>query len=75
MATRYFSYVTWRRHRSAYGPLFTLLSYPTAWLGIAGAVWALKAVTVAAAVGLAGLVRGGAAVGTVPGARRRACWG
>jgi hypothetical protein len=49
-------YVTWRRHRSAYGPLFTLLTYPTAWLGIVGGVWALKAVTVAAAVWCAGLV-------------------
>jgi hypothetical protein len=43
-----FPYVTWPHITSPYGPLFTLGSYATVPLGIAGGVWAYK-VSVAAA--------------------------
>ncbi len=32
----------WTHVATAYGPIYTLLSYPTALLGVAGAVWAMK---------------------------------
>ncbi len=32
----------WRRTATAYGPLYTLLSYPLAPLGVVGALWAMK---------------------------------
>jgi alpha-1,6-mannosyltransferase len=32
----------WRRVASAYGPLYTLISYPLAPLGVVGALWAMK---------------------------------
>jgi alpha-1,6-mannosyltransferase len=32
----------WTHVATAYGPLYTLLSYPLAWLGISGALWAMK---------------------------------
>ncbi len=38
----------WIHAATAYGPLFTLFSYPFALLGIVGAIWGLKAVAVAA---------------------------
>jgi alpha-1,6-mannosyltransferase len=38
----------WRTVPSAYGPGFTLLSYALTPLGVAGAFWALKAITAAA---------------------------
>jgi hypothetical protein len=43
-----------------YGPLFTLLSYPLAPLGVAGAFWTLKAVAAACSLGIVGLVWKGA---------------
>ena len=51
-----FAHVTWPHTTSAYGPLFTLATYPLAWLGVDGAVWALKGVAVASVLGLAALV-------------------
>jgi hypothetical protein len=45
----------WKRVPSAYGPLFTLASYPLASLGIAGAFWALKVMTALACVATAAL--------------------
>jgi hypothetical protein len=51
-----FSHVTWTGTTSAYGPLFTLATYPLAWLGAGGAVWALKGVAAASVLGLAALV-------------------
>lgn len=44
----------WRHTATAYGPLFTLISYPLAHLSVPNAVWALK--------GLAGLASGGCVV-------------
>jgi len=46
-----FADVTWPETTSAYGPLFTLATYPLAWLGVGAAVAVLKAAA-AAAVGL-----------------------
>lgn len=41
---------------SAYGPLFTLLTYPLAPLGVPAAFWVLKVVAAAASLGLVALV-------------------
>lgn len=46
----------WRHVASAYGPLFTLLSYPLAPLGVIGAVWAMKVIGVASSLGIIALV-------------------
>jgi hypothetical protein len=40
--------VNWIFVPSAYGPLYTLLSYPFALLGVVGAVWGMKAVALVA---------------------------
>jgi hypothetical protein len=41
----------WRKVATAYGPLYTLLSYPLAPLGLKGAVWGAKAMAAAASAG------------------------
>jgi hypothetical protein len=41
---------------SVYGPAFTLLTYPLASLGVAGAYWVLKVVAAAASLGVVALV-------------------
>ncbi|HET9154632.1 MAG TPA: polyprenol phosphomannose-dependent alpha 1,6 mannosyltransferase MptB [Solirubrobacterales bacterium] len=51
-----FVHVTWIDAKSAYGPLFTLLTYPLAWLPLGVAVAALKAVAAASVLGIAALV-------------------
>jgi Glycosyltransferase family 87 len=48
----------WRHTPSAYGPVFTLLSYPLAALGLIGAVWAMKVIALASSLGLVALVWG-----------------
>ncbi|HEY1597117.1 MAG TPA: glycosyltransferase 87 family protein [Thermoleophilaceae bacterium] len=45
---------------SVYGPVFTLLTYPLAPLGVAGAFWVLKAVAAACSLAIVGLVWKGA---------------
>ena len=40
----------WHHTPSAYGPLFTLLMYPIAALGVVGALWSLKVLAVAASL-------------------------
>src|SRR5205823_2968215 len=45
---------------SVYGPLFTLLTYPLAPLGLSGALWTLKALAAACSLGIVGLVWKGA---------------
>lgn len=50
-----FPFIGWPFQHSPYGPLFTLSSYPLASLGLAGGLWALKAVTVAASLGAVAL--------------------
>lgn len=62
-----YPFVGWPRQHSPYGPLFTLASYATAPLGLAGGLWALKAVIVAAALAATGLTaRAAAALGRSP---------
>jgi alpha-1,6-mannosyltransferase len=51
-----FAHVTWTETTSAYGPLFTLLSYPLAWLPVGAAVHVLKVASAAAVLGVAVLV-------------------
>jgi hypothetical protein len=48
--------VTWIDATSAYGPLFTLATYPLAWLPVTGAVAALKATTALSVLAIAVLV-------------------
>ncbi|HEU5252910.1 MAG TPA: polyprenol phosphomannose-dependent alpha 1,6 mannosyltransferase MptB [Solirubrobacterales bacterium] len=48
--------VTWTEATSAYGPLFTLLTYPLAWLPVGVAVAALKGVAALSVLGAAALV-------------------
>jgi Glycosyltransferase family 87 len=51
-----FAHVTWTETPSAYGPLFTLATYPLAWLPIWLAVTVLKAVAATSVLGLAWIV-------------------
>jgi alpha-1,6-mannosyltransferase len=51
-----FAQVTWTDTTSAYGPLFTLATYPLAWLPVGVAVYVLKAASAAAVLGIAILV-------------------
>jgi len=52
---------------SVYGPLFTLLTYPLAPLGVPAALWALKAAAALASLGIVALVwRGASALGHDP---------
>jgi len=46
----------WDHTPTAYGPVFTLLSYALVSLGVAGEMWALKAITGAAALGCCALI-------------------
>lgn len=55
-----FPYVGWRDAASAYGPLFTLLSYPLAYLPVAAALWSFKLLAAAAFVATLGFVRASA---------------
>jgi hypothetical protein len=48
--------VTWTETTSAYGPLFTLASYPLAWLPVGAAVAVLKAVAALSVLGIAAIV-------------------
>jgi alpha-1,6-mannosyltransferase len=49
-------HITWTETTSAYGPLFTLATYPLAWLSVDAAVFVLKAVSAAAVLAIAWLV-------------------
>jgi alpha-1,6-mannosyltransferase len=51
-----FPHVTWTGTTSAYGPLFTLATYPPAWLPVNAAVHILKAISAAAVLATAYLV-------------------
>jgi alpha-1,6-mannosyltransferase len=51
-----YAHVTWTQVTSAYGPLFTLATYPLAWLPIWAAVAALKAAVAASVLAIAALV-------------------
>jgi alpha-1,6-mannosyltransferase len=51
-----FAHVTWTHTTSAYGPLFTLATYPLAWIPVEAAVYAIKAASAGAVIGIAYLV-------------------
>jgi len=51
-----FPFIGWPFQHSPYGPLFTLGSYAIAPLGLAGGLWALKALAVGASLGGVALV-------------------
>jgi alpha-1,6-mannosyltransferase len=51
-----FPHVTWTETSSAYGPLFTLATYPLAWLPVGAAVYILKVASAAAVLATAYLV-------------------
>lgn len=51
-----YAHVTWTEATSAYGPLFTLATYPPAWLPVGVAVAVLKAVAALSVLGIALLV-------------------
>jgi alpha-1,6-mannosyltransferase len=51
-----FSHVTWTETTNAYGPLFTLATYPLGWLPVNGSVYVLKAASGAAVLAIASLV-------------------
>jgi alpha-1,6-mannosyltransferase len=51
-----FLFVGWPFQHSPYGPLFTLASYATAPLGLAGGLWAFKALAVVCSLAAVGLV-------------------
>jgi hypothetical protein len=46
----------WLKVATAYGPLYTLISYPLALLGVTGAIWGMKAMAMAASIGTLVLV-------------------
>jgi alpha-1,6-mannosyltransferase len=46
-----FRFTTWWNLSSPYGPLFTVMSYPLAWLPLPVAYWVLKTAVVAASLG------------------------
>jgi hypothetical protein len=50
----------WRHVATAYGPLYTLISYPLAGLGLKGALWAMKLVALLASLGTLALTAWGA---------------
>jgi glycosyl transferase family 87 len=51
-----FVHVGWADSTSAYGPLFTIATYPLAWMPVSTALWLLKGVAAASVLGLAALV-------------------
>jgi alpha-1,6-mannosyltransferase len=51
-----FPYVGWTDSPSAYGPLFTLLTYPLGLVSVPAALWSLKAAAGASVLALAALV-------------------
>ena len=66
-----FPFVGWPFQHSPYGPLFTLASYATAPLGLAGGLWVFKAVAVASSLGAVALIARAAGRLVTPAAGRR----
>jgi hypothetical protein len=60
-ADQIYPFVGWPVLHSPYGPLFTLASYATAPLGVAGALWAFKVTAAAASLAAVALVARAAA--------------
>jgi hypothetical protein len=51
-----FRFIGWPFQNSPYGPLFTLVSYAIAPLGLAGGLWAFKTIAVASSLGAVALI-------------------
>ncbi len=51
-----YRYTSWHFQATPYGPLFTLATYPLAWLNISLALWILKVTTAIASLGCVALV-------------------
>ncbi|HVP01195.1 MAG TPA: glycosyltransferase 87 family protein [Solirubrobacteraceae bacterium] len=51
-----YRFVGWHHSLSPYGPLFTVLTYGLVLLGVAGSMWALKAVAFASSLGIVAIV-------------------
>jgi alpha-1,6-mannosyltransferase len=51
-----FRFIGWPFQNSPYGPLFTLASYAIAPLGLAGGLWAFKAIAVVSSLGAVALI-------------------
>jgi Glycosyltransferase family 87 len=51
-----YPYLGWKHVPSAYGPLFTVATYPLAFVSVPVAMWTIKVVTAIASLGLVGLV-------------------
>jgi alpha-1,6-mannosyltransferase len=51
-----YEFTTWANLPSPYGPLFTTLSYPLAWVSLPVAYWSVKVATVLASLGLLAIV-------------------
>ena len=51
-----FRFIGWPFQNSPYGPVFTLASYAIAPLGLAGGLWAFKAIAVASSLGAVALI-------------------
>lgn len=56
-----FRFIGWPFQNSPYGPLFTLVSYAIAPLGLAGGLWAFKTLAVASSLGAVALIARAAA--------------
>lgn len=57
-----FPFSSWRNLSSPYGPLFTALTYPLAWLPLSASYWIIKVVTALFSLGLLGMVYRGARI-------------
>jgi hypothetical protein len=63
-----YRFIGWPFQTSPYGPLFTLVSYAIAPLGLAGGLWAFKAIAVASSLGAVALIaRAAGRLGHSPG--------
>jgi alpha-1,6-mannosyltransferase len=63
-----FRFIGWPFQNSPYGPLFTLASYAIAPLGLAGGLWAFKAIAVVSSLGAVALIaRAAGRLGRSPG--------
>ena len=51
-----YRYLGWRSIASAYGPLFTVASYPLAWVSAGVGLWIIKVITAVASLGCVALV-------------------
>jgi glycosyl transferase family 87 len=66
---------TWHNWRSPYGTLFTVLTYPLAWMPLQAAYWVMKVATVAMSLAFLWLVqRCAQLMGRDPRCAGGCCW-